>query len=318
MEHRISLNKYQFNMEQLQLFYGDNHKNITFIEKKYNCEVIGNGNELCIYLKEDNLSKICKMIDVIIKKVLKNDIINESILQDIYLRIEDNLDEIDENIRFVTTYNGKIIRPKNHSQLKYLKLLEKNTIIFALGAAGSGKTYLAVAYGISQLKQKKVSKIVITRPIVEAGENLGFLPGELKEKVDPYLIPIYDALYDIIGKETTLKYLEKGIIEIAPLAYMRGRTLNDSFVILDEAQNTTSAQMKMFLTRLGYQSKMVITGDQTQIDLKPTIPSGIIVASKLLNGIEEIDSIIFNSKDVVRHPLVSKIIQAYEENVKAD
>ena len=318
MEHRISLNKYQFNMEQLQLFYGDNHKNITFIEKKYNCEVIGNGNELCIYLKEDNLSKICKMIDVIIKKVLKNDIINESILQDIYLRIEDNLDEIDENIRFVTTYNGKIIRPKNHSQLKYLKLLEKNTIIFALGAAGSGKTYLAVAYGISQLKQKKVSKIVITRPIVEAGENLGFLPGELKEKVDPYLIPIYDALYDIIGKETTLKYLEKGIIEIAPLAYMRGRTLNDSFVILDEAQNTTSAQMKMFLTRLGYQSKMVITGDQTQIDLKPTIPSGIIVASKLLNGIEEIDSIIFNSKDVVRHPLVSKIIQAYEENVKVD
>ena len=222
-------------------------------------------------------------------------------MQDIINRINNKQDEIKENIKFVTTYNGKIIRPKNKSQYDYYKLLENNTIVFALGAAGTGKTYLAVAYGVAMLKLKKVNKIIVTRPIVEAGENLGFLPGELKEKVDPYLIPIYDALHD------------KEIVEIAPLAYMRGRTLNDAFVILDEAQNTTSTQMKMFLTRLGYNSKMVITGDESQIDLKPTVKSGIIVASELLKDIEDIACIRFDSKDVVRHPLVSKIIHAYEQ-----
>jgi phosphate starvation-inducible PhoH-like protein len=234
-------------------------------------------------------------------------------MQDIINRINNKQDEIKENIKFVTTYNGKIIRPKNKSQYDYYKLLENNTIVFALGAAGTGKTYLAVAYAVSMLKLKKVNKIIVTRPIVEAGENLGFLPGELKEKVDPYLIPIYDALHDILGKETTDRYLDKEIVEIAPLAYMRGRTLNDAFVILDEAQNTTSTQMKMFLTRLGYNSKMVITGDESQIDLKPSVKSGIVVASELLKDIEDISCIRFDSKDVVRHPLVSKIIHAYEQ-----
>ena len=235
-------------------------------------------------------------------------------MNDLLNIVDNNQKEIDEKVKFVTTYNGKVIRPKNQSQYQYYKLLEKNTIVFAMGAAGTGKTYLAVAFGINLLKFKKVNKIIITRPIVEAGENLGFLPGELKEKVDPYLTPIYDALHDILGKETTDKYLEKGIIEIAPLAYMRGRTLSDAFVILDEAQNTTSTQMKMFLTRLGYNSKMVITGDESQIDLKPSIKSGIVVASDILKDIEDITCIKFDSKDVVRHPLVSKIIHAYESH----
>ena len=223
------------------------------------------------------INKICKNLELDIK-----------VMQDILNLVSFNLEEVDEKVKFVTTYNGKIIRPKNQSQYSYYKLLEKNTIVFAMGAAGTGKTYLAVAYGVNLLKQKKVNKIIITRPIVEAGENLGFLPGELKEKVDPYLTPIYDALHDILGKETTDKYLDKGIIEIAPLAYMRGRTLSDAFVILDEAQNTTSTQMKMFLTRLGYNSKMVITGDESQIDLKASIKSGIIVASEILFDIEDI------------------------------
>ena len=251
-----------------------------------------------------------------INKINNNVELDTTTMQDILHLVSNNFDELDPKVKFVTTYNGKIIRPKNPSQYNYHRMLENNTIVFAMGAAGTGKTYLAVAYGVNLFKQKKINKIIITRPIVEAGENLGFLPGELKEKVDPYLTPIYDALHDILGKEATDKYLDKGTIEIAPLAYMRGRTLSDAFVILDEAQNTTSTQMKMFLTRLGYNSKMVITGDESQIDLKSNIKSGIIVASNLLVNIDDIACIKFDNKDVVRHPLVSKIIQAYEYESK--
>ncbi len=312
MAYKLNLSDYHFTMEQLKMFYGFQDENIKLLEKHFSCEIIASGELLTIQGNDEKIDLVKKCIQNMISWIVKNSEFDKIMVQEMILRILNHQNEVDESIKYVTTYNGKIIRPKNASQIHYFHLLEKNTIVFAMGAAGTGKTYLAVAYGISLLKSKRVNKIIVTRPIVEAGENLGFLPGELKEKVDPYLTPIYDALHEIIGKEATDKYLDKGIVEIAPLAYMRGRTLNDAFVILDEAQNTTSTQMKMFLTRLGYNSKMVITGDESQIDLKSSIQSGIIVASELLKNIDEIGFIQFDSKDVIRHPLVSKIIQAYE------
>lgn len=211
------------------------------------------------------------------------------------------------------TKEGQKIYPKTMNQMIYLEAMEKDSIIFAKGSAGSGKTYLAVAYAISLLKKNKIKKIIITRPVVEAGEKLGFLPGDLKEKVDPYLIPIYDALNEFIGNEQTDRYIEKGIIEIAPLAYMRGRTLDNAIIILDEAQNTTANQMKMFVTRLGFNSKMIITGDTTQIDLSLKEKSGLIEATNILTNIKGISIITFTRFDVMRNPLVSKIIARYEE-----
>ena len=313
MEYKISLVDYNLSIEQLKKFYGFEDVNLHMIEKTFNCNIKANSESLIVESLFDISKQIEKCVALMVNKILKKVELDIKVMQDILNLVSLGQEEVDEKVKFVTTYNGKIIRPKNQSQYAYYKLLEKNTIVFAMGAAGTGKTYLAVAYGVNMLKQKKVNKIIITRPIVEAGENLGFLPGELKEKVDPYLTPIYDALHDILGKETTDKYLDKGVIEIAPLAYMRGRTLSDAFVILDEAQNTTSTQMKMFLTRLGYNSKMVITGDESQIDLKASVKSGIMVASELLKDIEDIECIKFDSKDVVRHPLVSKIIHAYEK-----
>ena len=313
MEYKYLLSQFDFKVEDISKFYGYENKHIKIIENSFKCSIKGNSETLIITLVIDNKKEIDECLNSMVAKIQNNQELDEVIVTEIVNRVKTNQSEIKENVKFVTTYNGKVIRPKNQSQLTYHKMLENNTIVFAMGAAGTGKTYLAVAYGVSLLKIKKVSKIIVTRPIVEAGENLGFLPGELKEKVDPYLTPIYDAFHDILGKETTDRYLEKGVIEIAPLAYMRGRTLSDAFVILDEAQNTTSTQMKMFLTRLGYNSKMVITGDESQIDLKASVKSGIMVASELLKDIEDIECIKFDSKDVVRHPLVSKIIHAYEK-----
>ena len=212
----------------------------------------------------------------------------------------------------LTTYDGKRIYPKTFTQKKYLDALENNVVIFGTGAAGSGKTFLAVAFAIDELKKNHIDKIIITRPAVEAGEKLGFLPGDLKEKVDPYLIPIYDAVHMFLDNDTCEKYFEKGIIEVAPLAYMRGRTLDHAVVILDEAQNTTSNQMKMFLTRLGFHSKMIITGDTTQIDLGNKASSGLCEALRILNNIPDIAMITFDTTDVMRHPVVSKIIKRYE------
>ncbi len=212
------------------------------------------------------------------------------------------------------TLTGKTIAPKTKGQLAFVRAMEQKSIVFAIGPAGTGKTYLAVIKAVSSLKKGEVKRIVLTRPAVEAGENLGFLPGDMKEKVDPYLTPLYDALHDMLGVEQTEKLIEKGTIEIAPLAFMRGRTLDDSFVILDEAQNTTPAQMKMFLTRLGFRSRMVITGDVTQIDLKIGTKSGLIDAAEILGGIDEITILHLTSDDVVRHPLVQKIIEKYEKS----
>ena len=209
------------------------------------------------------------------------------------------------------TLAGKTIVPKTRGQLEFVKAMEENSIVFAVGPAGTGKTYLAVIKAVTALKHGDVKRIVLTRPAVEAGENLGFLPGDLKEKVDPYLTPLYDALHDMLGQEQTEKLMERGTIEVAPLAYMRGRTLNDSYVILDEAQNTTASQMKMFLTRLGFHSHMVITGDITQIDLDRRTESGLIQAARLLKGLNDIAILQLSADDVVRHPLVQKIIERY-------
>ena len=210
------------------------------------------------------------------------------------------------------SYAGKPIKPKTLGQKKYCDMIRKNTITFGVGPAGTGKTYLAVALAVSAFKAHEVNRIILTRPAVEAGEKLGFLPGDLQNKVDPYLRPLYDALFEMFGQESFAKHLERGSIEVAPLAYMRGRTLDDSFIILDEAQNTTREQMKMFLTRLGFNSKMVITGDITQIDLPETSKSGLIEALKVLKNIEGIAQNRFSEKDVVRHRLVQDIVKAYE------
>ena len=212
------------------------------------------------------------------------------------------------------TAKGKPVRVKTLGQKQYIQSIRKHDIVFGVGPAGTGKTYLAVVMAVSALKSGKVNKIVLTRPAVEAGESLGFLPGDLKEKVDPYLRPLYDALYDILGNEPTQRLIDRGIIEIAPLAYMRGRTLDDAFVILDEAQNTTEAQMKMFLTRLGFGSKMVVTGDQSQIDLPRKAKSGLVVALDILRNVDGIGFIMLDGSDVVRHPLVGKIVNAYERH----
>lgn len=209
---------------------------------------------------------------------------------------------------------GKAIRVKTLGQRHYIEAVRKNDLVFGIGPAGTGKTYLAVVMAVAALKSGKINKIILTRPAVEAGESLGFLPGDLKEKVDPYLRPLYDALHDVLGAEHTQRLIERETIEIAPLAYMRGRTLDDAFVILDEAQNTTHAQMKMFLTRLGFGSKMVITGDSTQVDLPPGVKSGLATAEVILQGVQGITFIHFEEGDVVRHPLVGKVIKAYAQN----
>ena len=231
--------------------------------------------------------------------------------------VESIVDEVVEfykkKILILHTADGKRIYAKTLMQKKYLELLESSSILFVTGSAGTGKTYLAVAYAVSKLKKNEIKKIIITRPAVEAGEKLGFLPGDLKEKVDPYLVPIYDALNEFLGKETVDKLVEKGVIEIAPLAYMRGRTLDHAVIILDEAQNTTNNQMKMFITRLGFNSKMIITGDLSQIDLQKGLTSGLLEATKILKGIKGIDHLHFNKFDVMRHPLVTKVIEKYEE-----
>ncbi len=237
------------------------------------------------------------------------------------LKESKNLNEtIEDLVRFsshkvivLNTFEGKKIYAKTLGQKKYLDSLNKNNIVFSSGPAGTGKTYLAVAYAVSELKKNHINKIIITRPVVEAGEKLGFLPGDLKEKVDPYLIPIYDALNEFLSKEVVERMMEKGVIEIAPLAYMRGRTLDQAIIILDEAQNTTTNQMKMFITRLGFNSKMIITGDASQIDLSSGVRSGFIEALNILKDIDGIQMIHFSKNDVMRHPLVAKIIERYDQ-----
>ena len=298
----------------------DSLLNIKTIEEKFKVELKAHAGEISInamYYNENIVKKIAcilKAIELLLgNKILLNDSDLHSLINNID---EENYKSIvslylNKEVLF-TTQSGKSVYPKTLNQRIYLKALEENDIVFALGPAGTGKTFLAVMFALKYLKAFKARRIILVRPIVEAGEKLGFLPGDLKEKIDPYLIPIYDALYDAMGKEVVTKMIDKGSIEVAPLAYMRGRTLDNAIVILDEAQNATLTQMKMFLTRLGYNSKMIITGDITQIDLPHPNHSGLIEATNLLSDVKGIKVINFQRDDVMRHPLVFKIIEKYE------
>lgn len=310
------------NVLTLKNLAGPNNINLKTLEGLYSIELNLVGDELFIKNAADtviyNLNIIInKLIEVIElgAKITPRDIVY---LNNLVINHEDDkFIKLYQNKKAVCyTYNNKPIYPKTIKQIEYIKLLDKLNILFSLGAAGTGKTYLAIAYAVNLLKNNQISKIILTRPAVEAGENLGFLPGDLKEKVDPYLRPLYDALYDTLGLEQTEDLISKNIIEIAPLAYMRGRTLEHAFIILDEAQNATCEQIKMFLTRLGFNSKMVITGDPSQIDLKDARMSGLKFSADLLKDIEGIGCLNFTSIDVVRHPLVGKIIDAFAKAKK--
>ena len=295
---------------------GPNDENIKLIEKNFQSVIVLRGNQLNLDGKKKDLELIEKIVQEMIYNGLKKEHVSKN---DVNTLI--NFSDFDETpsvsdrdeLSVLNSHKGSIVARTN-GQKEYLKAVLNNDVVFAIGPAGTGKTYQGVASAVSSLKKKEVSKIVITRPVVEAGERLGFLPGDLKEKVDPYLTPLYDALNDMLPKDKLKKYLADKTIEIAPLAYMRGRTLHNSFMILDEAQNATQGQMKMFLTRLGVTSKAIITGDVTQIDLPSSDQSGLMQVSKILNKVKGIEFVNFTSKDVVRHKLVKNIINAYEKN----
>ncbi len=304
---------------QSQLF-GDLDSNIKEIESLTGAEITLRNDEIIINSEDEENSTIAfKLINTLIELITKGEIIDKQRINYALNLIRDGekitLSNLSEDIICVTN-RGKFIKPKTIGQKKYIDSVKGNDIVFSIGPAGTGKTYLAVAMAVSAFKNKRVSRIILTRPAVEAGESLGFLPGDLQMKIDPYLRPLYDALYDILGSETYLKYKERGLIEVAPLAYMRGRTLDDAFIILDEAQNTTKAQMKMFLTRIGFSSKTIVTGDITQIDLPRGKESGLKQASEILKEIPGIGFIELTGRDVVRHKLVQKIIKAYDKYEK--
>ena len=289
-------------------------ENFHLIEKNLGVSIAARGQEIYINGSDEAVKKAKEILNYLIMLAQKQEItladVSCAVGKDEYLdsqKLAERLAEV-----FLTTSRGKQIRAKTIGQSNYLKTIEKKDITFGIGPAGTGKTYLAVVMAVKMLKNRKVERIILTRPAVEAGEKLGFLPGDLQDKVDPYLRPLYDGLYDVLGLDVAQKYLERQIIEIAPLAYMRGRTLDDAFIILDEAQNTTPEQMKMFLTRIGFGSKAVITGDITQVDLPKNSSSGLVQVEKILKGIEEIGFNYLTAQDVVRHPVVAKIINAYE------
>lgn len=299
------------------LLFGDFDKNIKFIEKELDVTVSARGGVLKI-VGDDGAAALAQRVLVSLAETVKRGetLNDQKILYSITLASEGEehkLAQVSEDLVCITA-KGKPIKSKTLGQKQYIDAMNQNTVVFGIGPAGTGKTYLAVAKAVTAFRKKEVSRIIITRPAVEAGEKLGFLPGDLQNKVDPYLRPLHDALYDMIGVESYNSYVEKGVIEVAPLAYMRGRTLDNAYIILDEAQNTTPEQMKMFLTRIGFGSKAIITGDVTQIDLPDGKRSGLVEAAKILSGIEDIAFCSFSHKDVVRHPLVMKIIQAYEKH----
>ncbi|SMP17506.1 phosphate starvation-inducible protein PhoH [Desulfurobacterium pacificum] len=300
--------------EDFYTIVGHHEENLKKIAKILNINLGSRGNEIMINGSaegEEKAKEFFKGLETLIKsghKITKSDM-------DMYITQLSSREkvEIEANKEIVKTFRGKKILPKTPTQKRYVQAIEKNDIVFGVGPAGTGKTYLAVAVAVSYFRKGKVNRLILTRPAVEAGEKLGFLPGTLQEKIDPYLKPLYDALFEMMEPEKVNALLERNVFEIAPLAYMRGRTLNDAFIILDEAQNTTKEQMKMFLTRLGFGSKVVITGDITQIDLPSKERSGLVEALKILKGIDGIEIVEFTRQDVVRHRLVQEIIKAYEE-----
>lgn len=302
-------------MEQTVSLFGSFDENIKLIESQYNVKIISRGSEIKVNGDAENVSKAVRAINGLLTLINRGEALSEQNVRYVLSLVnegnEDKLCEMTGDCVCITA-KGKPIKPKTLGQKKYLECIKNNTITLGAGPAGTGKTYLAVAMAVNAFRAKEVNRIILTRPAVEAGEKLGFLPGDLQQKVDPYLRPLYDALFDMLGAESFQRYQERGSIEVAPLAYMRGRTLDDSFIILDEAQNTTREQMKMFLTRLGFNSKIVVTGDITQIDLPDGKKSGLVEAMKILKGIDDIAINIFTEKDVVRHRLVQDIIKAYE------
>ena len=289
-------------------FVGELNENLKFIEKTFNVKIFQNGNNLKIKGSKKNVGLSAEALKRLYEAAGQGVEITKETL---YLCIKDSeLKTMEKEIKIKTP--KKSIVPRGNNQRSYIESINQNDINFGIGPAGTGKTYLAVASAVDALLKEKVDRIILMRPAVEAGEKLGFLPGDLSQKVDPYLRPLYDALYEMLGIERTEKYLEKGIVEIAPLAYMRGRTLNNSFIIVDESQNTTKEQMKMILTRMGFGSYLLINGDLTQIDLPKNIESGLAHAVRIINDTEDIGVVNFDSKDIVRHPLVRKIIDAYK------
>lgn len=303
-----------FSSDELRKLFGQNDIYLDKIEKELSVSLVNRNGMLKVIGESDNISRAVSMMNQLLKTSKNEDIEEQKMDYAITLTHDNNeeaLTTFDSEI-ICHTVSGKPIKPKTLGQKKYVDAMKKDMVTFGIGPAGTGKTYLAMALAITAFKNNEVNKIILTRPAIEAGEKLGFLPGDLQSKVDPYLRPLYDALYQIMGAEQFQKNMEKGLIEVAPLAYMRGRTLDDAYIILDEAQNTTPAQMKMFLTRIGFGSKVVITGDSTQKDLPKDVTSGLDVAIKILSKIEGISVCKLSSKDVVRHPLVQKIVKAYE------
>lgn len=318
MADLTKLNSTFHNMDSFRAVLGNQDKNIKILNSMLNVDIFTKGE--AIFVDTDDtvkLQKLEKIFETLIKIASNNIVMNERDVIYVAKLVDDlDVDEIIDlylnRVLIVKTFSGKPIHAKTLNQKHYLKAINNNDLVFGIGPAGTGKTYVAVINAVSKLKEGHVKKIILTRPAVEAGESLGFLPGDLKEKVDPYLRPLYDALYEVLGTRQTDDLIEKGVIEIAPLAYMRGRTLDNAYVILDEAQNTTVNQMKLFLTRLGFNSKMVVTGDITQIDLPKHIGSGLVNACNLLKSVQGIEIITFERVDVIRHPLVQKVLEKYD------
>ena len=303
-------------VEDLIAVFGSFDENIRRIEDALNVQIVNRGTDLKVSGDEEMADKAVRTLEGLLALAAKGEVIDEQRVRDLITLVNEGNDhQVAQMAKDVVciTAKGKPIKAKTVGQQHYMKAIQKNTVTIGVGPAGTGKTYLAVAAAVAAFREKSVNRIILTRPAVEAGERLGFLPGDLQNKVDPYLRPLYDALYDMLGAETFQKYQERGSIEVAPLAYMRGRTLDDSFIILDEAQNTTREQMKMFLTRLGFGSKIVITGDVTQIDLPDDKVSGLKDAIRVLDGVKDIAICRLTAADVVRHALVQEIINAYEK-----
>ena len=316
MENNIEKSLQVDKIEQIINVFGQFDENIKHIEQTLNVKIINRDTELKVTGKKENVAQAEKVLTNLIALSARGETINEQNVRYMMSMVEEGQEEKIQELSkdcICVTAKGKPIKPKTVGQKKYIDAIKNNAVVLGVGPAGTGKTYLAVAMAVTAFRKKEVNRIILTRPAVEAGEKLGFLPGDLQHKVDPYLRPLYDGLFDMLGAETYQSYLEKGMIEVAPLAYMRGRTLDESFIILDEAQNTTPEQMKMFLTRIGFGSKAIITGDITQIDLPGTKKSGLKEAIKILKNIEGIAFSYLTAKDVVRHALVQEIIKAYEK-----
>ena len=315
-EQLVEMNQQLENANEAIALFGVNDAHLKVIERELNVSIVTRGETVHVSGAVETVALVEKILQQLLVVIRKSISISErDVAYAIQLAQQGKIAQFEElyEEEIFKTAKGKSIRVKTMGQRRYIHAMKKNDIVFGIGPAGTGKTYLAVVMAVRALKQGYVKKIILTRPAVEAGENLGFLPGDLKEKVDPYLRPLYDALHDILGQEYTQRMMERGVIEIAPLAYMRGGTLDDSFVILDEAQNTTGAQIKMFLTRLGFSSKMVITGDPSQVDLPKGVKSGLTLASNILSGVSGLSFITLEQTDVVRHPLVQRIIEAYDK-----